>query len=109
MLTGMSISEVSVPLRRGLSLGTAVLGSVGVTGAATVASSVRRPTGLLMPGQLLCCYGPGMIISDAPFTLKGFQAWTASHALPLFFSASCIPKSLAINTAQFGAEDTLPS
>lgn len=30
--TGMPISEVSVPLRTGLSLGTAVLGSVGLTG-----------------------------------------------------------------------------
>ena len=104
----MSISEVSVPLRRGLSLGTAVLGSVGHWGShsCVLSQETHRPA---MPGQLLCSYGPGVIISDAPFALKGFQAWTASHALPLFFSASCIPKSPAINTAQCGAEDTLPS
>ena len=38
-----------------------------------------------MPRQPLCSYGPGVIIRDAPFALKGFQAWTVSHALTLIF------------------------
>ena len=95
-----------------MSLCAALLGGMEVTEAAprrVLGQGTGQPAVL---GQLLCSRCPGMIVSDAPFTLKGFQAWAVKQALilllrlPVFTVVfSCIPKSSQINTAWCSGEN----
>ena len=95
-----------------MSLRAAMLGGVEVTEAAThrvLGQGTGQPAVL---GQPLCSCCPGMIISDAPFTLKGFQAWAVNHVLirplglPAFTAVfSCTPKSSQVNTAWRSGEN----